>query len=85
MEHNLTILKRLGELKVLGMPILVGASRKWFIGQLTGQEADDRVEGSVSAAVAAVWGGADIVRVHDVAETIAAVRVSHSIARADRA
>ena len=77
--QNLTILDRLVELKELGPPLLVGASRKWFIGQVSGGDVDDRLAGSVAAAVVAVLGGADIVRVHDVAETVQAVRVAHAI------
>ncbi|MCK5251547.1 MAG: dihydropteroate synthase, partial [Thermoplasmata archaeon] len=77
--HNLTILDRLVELKEMGPPLMVGASRKWFIGQVSGGDVDDRLAGSVAAAVVAVLGGADIVRVHDVAETVQAVRVAHAI------
>jgi len=77
--HNLTILDRLVELKELGPPLMVGASRKWFIGQVSGGDVDDRLAGSIAAAVAAVLGGADVVRVHDVAETVQAVRVAHAI------
>jgi dihydropteroate synthase len=77
--HNLTILERLVELRDLGTPLMVGASRKWFIGQITGRPVDDRVDGSVAAAVVAVLGGADIVRVHDVAETVRALKVTHAI------
>jgi dihydropteroate synthase len=80
-EHNLTILENLGKMGVLEVPIMVGASRKWFIGQLTGRDVDDRVVGSVAAAVAAVLAGADIVRVHDVADTVSAVQIAHAIGR----
>jgi dihydropteroate synthase len=77
--HNLTIMDRLNELRELGRPILVGASRKMFIGLVTGAEVDQRLGGSVAAAVMAVMGGADIVRVHDVAETVNAVRFAHAV------
>ena len=77
--HNLTILDRLVEFKRLGRPLLVGASRKWFIGLVTGAEVDERLGGSVAAAVVAVLGGADIVRVHDVSETVHAVRLAHAV------
>jgi dihydropteroate synthase len=77
--HNLTILDRLVELRELGRPILVGASRKWFIGLVGGGEPGERLGGSIAAAVVAVLGGADIVRVHDVAETVQAVRVAHAV------
>ena len=78
-EHNLLLIRELGRIKALGHPVMVGASRKWFIGQITGRPVDDRVEGSVAAAVVAVVMGADILRVHDVAETVPAVRVAHGI------
>jgi dihydropteroate synthase len=72
-EDNCEILRRLSELKELGCPILVGASRKTFIGNICGGEKQlpvyDRLEGSLAAAVVAVMNGADIVRVHDVNET----------------
>jgi dihydropteroate synthase len=77
--HNLTIMDRLVELRELGRPIMVGASRKMFIGLVTGAEVDDRLAGSIAAAVMAVLGGADIVRVHDVAETVQAVRMAHAV------
>ncbi len=79
--QNLTILNRLPELRSMGMPVLVGASRKWFIGQITGSEVTDRVPGSIAAAATAVLAGADIVRVHDVEDTVQAVRVAHAIRR----
>ncbi len=65
-EHNLIILHRLAQLASLGRPILVGASRKAFIGQVTGKEVDQRVFGTAATVAAAVVGGADIIRVHDV-------------------
>ena len=67
LEHNLTILKRLHEFTDLGYPILVGPSRKSFIGQLTGGlPTTERLEGTIAAVVAARLSGASIVRVHDV-------------------
>jgi dihydropteroate synthase len=77
--HNLTILDRLVEFRKLGRPLLVGASRKWFIGLVTGAEVDERLGGSLAAAVMAVLGGADIVRAHDVSETVHAVRLAHAV------
>jgi dihydropteroate synthase len=82
--QNLTILQGIPDLRSLGLPVLVGASRKWFIGQVTGREVGDRLSGSLAAAAAAVVAGADIVRAHDVEETVLAVRVAHAIARPDR-
>jgi dihydropteroate synthase len=68
MLQNVEILSRLGELKELGLPILVGASRKRFIGYLTGiEDPKDRLEGTLGAHLAAIANGADILRVHDVA------------------
>ena len=75
LDHNLEIIARLDELKVLGKPIVIGVSRKSFIGKITGLPADDRLDGSVAAAVLAVGAGADIVRVHDVGDTVRALRV----------
>jgi dihydropteroate synthase len=63
----------------LGQPILVGVSRKTFIGKILNLDAGDRLEGSLAAVVAAVLGGANIVRVHDVAETRNAVRVADAL------
>ncbi len=70
LEHNLQLLAGLERLKSMGCSLLVGLSRKRFIGTLTGRSAaDQRVHGSVAAALMAVQNGADIVRVHDVAAT----------------
>jgi len=79
LDHNLEILGRLGELLTVGKPIVVGASRKSFIGKLTGAEPGRRLEGSVAAAVLAVREGASFVRVHDVAETVEALMVADAI------
>ncbi len=79
-EHNLALLRHLRELTSLGRPVLVGASRKSFIGKLTGvEDPSDRLEGSLAAAVLAVAGGARIVRVHDVWETTRAVAVATAV------
>ena len=75
-EHNLEILRRLDEFADLGYPIVVGASRKRFIGEVTGEGVPARrVSGSVAAALWAGECGAAVVRVHDVAETVQALRV----------
>ena len=79
LEHNLQLLRGLPALAALGHPLLVGVSRKAFIGKILGLEADQRLEGSLAAAVAAVSAGANIVRVHDVAETCRAVRVADAL------
>jgi dihydropteroate synthase len=81
-EHNLFILDNLGQLKALGRPILVGASRKSFIGKITGKAVGERLPGSLAVLAAAVLGGADVVRVHDVAESKVAAQVVDAIARA---
>lgn len=81
--HNLEILKNLAMLKTLGYPILVGASRKSFIGHILGNHPEDRLEGSLSAAVVAVMNGASIVRVHDVKETKRAVTIADAIMHAE--
>jgi dihydropteroate synthase len=68
-EHNLELVARLGELKRLGRPLVVGASRKSFIGKLTGRPVDERLGGSLAIAAIAAANGADVLRVHDVAPT----------------
>jgi dihydropteroate synthase len=79
MNHNLEIIARLREFRVLGKPIVIGVSRKSFIGKITGRPVDQRLEGSIAAAVLAVNHGADIVRVHDVPETVRALEVNEAI------
>lgn len=69
LAHNLTLLERLAELRVDGLPILAGLSRKRMIGDVTGREVGRRAAGSAAAALLAAQRGADLVRVHDVAET----------------
>ena len=68
-EDNLLIMKRLGEFRSLGFPVLLGASRKSFIGDVSKVEVDRRLFGSLGSASAGALNGADIVRVHDVLET----------------
>ncbi|MCX5693332.1 MAG: dihydropteroate synthase [Candidatus Omnitrophica bacterium] len=81
LEHNLQILNRLFELKELGLPVLVGPSRKSFIGKLTGAEPDKRIFGTIASVAIAIKNGADIIRVHDVKEIKQAVLVSDAITR----
>src|SRR4029079_17682398 len=78
-EHNLELLRGLPEIAALGYPVLAGLSRKSTIGRLTGRDVDDRMAGSIAAALAAVKRGASIVRVHDVRETVDALRVWRAI------
>jgi dihydropteroate synthase len=78
-EQNLLLLRRLGELTQLGRPLLVGASRKSFLGKLSGKPAPERVVGSLAAAVVAAQRGASIVRAHDVAATREALSVVDAV------
>jgi dihydropteroate synthase len=73
--HNLELLRRQRELLLLGRPLLVGWSRKSTLGAITGREVGERLTASVVAALAAVQSGASIVRVHDVAATVDALKV----------
>jgi dihydropteroate synthase len=79
LEHNLEILHNLSEFGILGYPVLVGASRKSFIGKILDLPVEERLEGSIAAAVCSVVNGASILRVHDVKETIRAVKIVKSI------
>jgi len=80
LEHNLALLRGIPQLAVYGFPILIGASRKRFIGDITGEpEPRERLGGSVAAAVEAVRRGASAVRVHDVAPTVQALAVAAAL------
>jgi dihydropteroate synthase len=68
-EDNLVLLKKLGEFRSMGFPLLLGTSRKSFMGAISGTEVDSRLYGSLGSVAASVVNGADIVRVHDVKET----------------
>jgi dihydropteroate synthase len=82
-EHNLQIILRLKEFRCLGRPLLVGASRKGFIGKVLGQEAKDRKEGSLAIASMAMMNGANLVRAHDVRETAMVARMVDAVRRAE--
>jgi dihydropteroate synthase len=84
LEQNLTILARLDTLAALGFPILIGVSRKSFIARLVPSEPHDRLPGSIAANLIAVLAGAAIVRVHDVAAHVQALRVAEAIRGAGR-
>ncbi len=84
-EHNLELLRRIPELKELGCRVLVGTSRKSFIGKLTGADVDDRLGGTIASCVLAVAGGADAVRVHDVKPVREALLVAGAIFDPERA
>jgi dihydropteroate synthase len=81
-EQSIACLARLAEFKRFGLPLLVGASRKRFINAVTPSAPDERLGGSIASHLAAVANGAAIVRTHDVAETVQALRVGAAIARA---
>jgi len=80
-SDNLEILNRLREFKILGRPILVGVSRKYFIGKILHSGPGERLFGTVSASVLAVKNGAQIIRVHDVKEVKQAIKVADAINR----
>jgi dihydropteroate synthase len=82
LEHNVYILNHLEELSSLGMPVLVGPSRKSFIGKILDLPVEGRLEGTAAAVAAAVLKGAAVVRVHDVKEMVRVVRVADAIRRA---
>ncbi len=79
LEHNLELLRRLGELRELGRPLVVGTSRKSFIGKVDGSEVGDRIGGTIASSVLAMAEGAEVLRVHDVAEAAQAVTVAEAI------
>jgi dihydropteroate synthase len=75
-EHNLVLLRRLDEIVALGRPVVVGVSRKSFLGRITGREADQRAVATAAANVLALERGASVFRVHDVPETLDALAVA---------
>ena len=83
LEHNLTILKRLNDFAELSRPILVGLSRKGFIGKITGLAVNERLEGTIAAVVAAYLSGSIIFRVHDVKEVKRALAIAEAIKNAN--
>lgn len=82
LEHNLTIMKNLEALKALGKPILIGTSRKSFIGKITGADVEDRTIGTAATLSIGIMKGANIVRVHDVREGVQAVKMADAIRNA---
>jgi len=78
-EHNLELARRQRELLALGYPLLLGWSRKGTLGQLTGRALDERLAASIAAALAAVAAGAAVVRVHDVAATVDALKIWYAL------
>ena len=81
-DHNFTLLKRLKEFEDLGFPILIGPSRKAFIGDVLNLPSNERVEGTIAAIVAGILNGANIIRVHDVKEIKRATIVTEKILKA---
>lgn len=78
-EHNYALLRNIGRMqKELGLPVLAGVSRKSMIGAVTGKPVEQRLAGNIGGALAAIAHGARIVRVHDVVETVDAVKVWHA-------
>jgi dihydropteroate synthase len=80
-ENNLELIERLDEIRALGFPVLLGPSRKSFIGYTLGLPADQRVEGTAAAVAVGIVRGADIVRVHDVEQMARVVRMTDAIVR----
>ncbi|OLD79820.1 MAG: dihydropteroate synthase [Ignavibacteria bacterium 13_1_40CM_2_61_4] len=78
-SHNVEIIRRLGELGPLGHPVLVGPSRKSFIGKILDLPVDERLEGTAAAVAASVMNGANVVRVHDVKQMLRVARVADAI------
>jgi dihydropteroate synthase len=77
--HNLELLRRLGELRELGRPLVIGTSRKSFIGRVDGSDAGERLGGTIASSVLAAAEGAEVLRVHDVAEVGQAMAVATAI------
>ena len=82
LDHNLALLAGVGELATLGRPVLIGVSRKSMFATLLGREVEERLAASLSAGLAAVARGAAVLRVHDVRETVDAVRVWDAVGAA---
>ena len=76
LEHNLELLRRLDEIVAIGRPVVVGTSRKSFLGKLTGSPEKERLPGTIATNVLALERGARIFRVHDVAEVADALKVA---------
>ncbi|SNB59339.1 dihydropteroate synthase [Marinobacter sp. es.042] len=82
LEHNLQLLASLEQMHILGHPLLVGISRKSMLGHITGREVNERLPASLAAATIAAMKGASIIRVHDVRETVDAIRVVAAVKEA---
>jgi dihydropteroate synthase len=84
LEHNLQLLRGLAGFRRLGRPLLLGVSRKSFIGRLAGAEVEARLPGSLACACWAVAQGVQILRTHDVAETVQALRLTEALLGQER-
>ncbi len=84
LRQNLELIRRLGELKELGKPVLIGPSRKSFIGRVLDLPPEERIEGTAAAVAISIANGADIVRVHDVRQMVRVARMSDAITRQSR-
>ncbi len=80
-QHNLELINRLDEIRALGFPVLIGPSRKSFIGYTLDLPADQRVEGTAAAVAVGIVRGADIVRVHDVQPLMRVVKMTDALVR----
>ncbi len=80
-EHNLELLRRLDEIVAIGRPVVVGTSRKSFLGQLTGRPEGERLAGTVATNVMALERGASVFRVHDVRANVDALTVAAATLR----
>ncbi len=80
-EDNFRIINNLGELRTLGLPIMIGTSRKTFIGKITGGEPQERIEGTAATIAASIINGCHIIRVHDVAHMKKIAAVTDAILR----
>lgn len=83
LAHNLALLSRLSTFGRLEVPVLIGISRKSMLGQVTGRPVEERLAASVAAAILAAQRGASIIRVHDVAETVDALKILQAVADVD--
>jgi dihydropteroate synthase len=84
LQHNLTLMRRVGDFSELRLPVLVGPSRKSFVGQVTGADVDDRLAGTAGAVAWLAVHGAHLVRVHDVGDMVRVVRMVDAIREAQR-
>jgi dihydropteroate synthase len=84
LQHNLLLIKHLHHFCSLGKPILLGTSRKSFIGRVLQAEVDRREEGTAATVAVSIWNGANIVRVHDVGRIVPIVRMTDAVLRAER-